>query len=215
MNVTATPAVTRPSIPRTIAKTIHLLVIAWTMFCWSAAWLGVMTAAASSPSDSRDLAVGVAATVGLGLWAGIWFVPVVAGELLAIGLSLTARDAQDTAARGRSEWRLAALLAAAPACLMAFALAMSARGAAPHEPVLSADREVADRRAAMQRAAQATGGQCDRVTGQRLLSARAGRAVWALTCDAGQNYRVTFEGDGGPTARRCDGPCVGKFSWEK
>lgn len=117
---TATPA-TAPRLAispaRLIAKTIHLLVIGWTGFCGIGALVGLTRAAQLGGPDSTAATIGF--TVGMGIWAVVWFVPVAAGELIAIGLTLTAK-APKTPDAGRREWWIASAVAILPLIFLAY-----------------------------------------------------------------------------------------------
>ena len=92
----ATVPTARMSPARIVARTIHLLVVGWSVYCLVTV-IGVVANIGSNASDGEVLGF----TLGLGFWAFIWFIPVVAGEAIAIGLSLTARKSSDA---NRREW---------------------------------------------------------------------------------------------------------------
>ena len=106
------------SVPRVIAKTIHWLVAAWTVFCI----VGALTGLAAVASRGSSTAASVGAALGMGLWAALWFVPVVAGELVAVGLTVSARKSNPDAATNRREWMIGFGIAALPNAFLALAV---------------------------------------------------------------------------------------------
>ena len=111
---------TKVSVARVIAKTIHSLAFGWTAFCGVGVLMGMIGVAASGATSSTAGAIG--ATIGLGLWAAIWFVPVVAGEIIAIGIAMTARKVQNTPEINRREWWLGGAISAVPNGVLILAL---------------------------------------------------------------------------------------------
>jgi hypothetical protein len=120
------PAPGRVSVARVVAKTIHSLVLGWTAFCAVGVLIGMSNVAGSGGASSAAGAIG--ATIGLGLWAAIWFVPVVAGEIIAIGMTMTARKIQNTPEINRREWWLGGAISALPNALLVFALISTVGG---------------------------------------------------------------------------------------
>jgi hypothetical protein len=101
----------RLSIARIAAKTMHAFVVVWSAFCAIGVLLALTSLAALSSVSQAARGLGV--TVGLTMWAMFWFVPVVAAELFAIGLSLSSPAAAEGIAAKR-EWRMAGIIAAIP-----------------------------------------------------------------------------------------------------
>ena len=104
------------SISRVIAKSIHCVVVGWTLFCGISA-LGALSDL--DPASSPATLFG--ATVGLGVLAFAWFIPVVAGEVIAIGLSSTAGQVASREL-ARREWLAAFALGAIPNVVLLVAL---------------------------------------------------------------------------------------------
>jgi hypothetical protein len=106
------------SFARMIPKTIHWLVVGWTAFC---AWgvLYGLTTASLSGIDGTAAAIGT--TLGVGVWVMMWFIPVVAGELIAIGFTMAAgRPPGQTSSR--REWLIAFAFAAPINLLLALSM---------------------------------------------------------------------------------------------
>lgn len=118
---------TMPSIARIAAKTIHFIVLGWTAFCVIGAITSLTTAATSAPAESVGLGIGLG--IGAGMWALFWFIPVVGGEIIALGLSLASKGPRD-ASINRREWIAALLASALPNLLLIVGMVTAIRDAA-------------------------------------------------------------------------------------
>lgn len=102
-----------------ISKSIHCLVAGWTFWCAIGAF-GTLARFDALPGGSDAAATGAAVgtALGVGMLAALWFVPVAAGELIAIGLATSAkRHAPDSAVNLR-EWKVAGVVSAVPLLLL-------------------------------------------------------------------------------------------------
>jgi hypothetical protein len=118
------------SVARIIARTIHCLVFGWTVFCVGSAILSLGAIGHSLPSrsetsDAARAGAAIGATVSAGLFAVLWFIPVVAGEAIAVGLTLSARKDAWTADTSRREWVIALLISTPINALLFIALTLS------------------------------------------------------------------------------------------
>lgn len=118
------------SVARTIAKTIHFLVLGWTGFCVvnTLTAIGRMSRASGLSTGSTDAAGALGITIGIGFWAVLWFLPVVAGEAIAIGLSVSAKKSPAIGNTATREWVIAFVCAAPINLLLALGAIVSLPG---------------------------------------------------------------------------------------
>jgi hypothetical protein len=115
----AKPARSTTSVPGILAKAIQCLVAAWTFWCAVVLFAAVSDASSvAHGSEAARAGAAIGTTIGVSVIVAMWFIPVVAGELIAIGLSASARKhpASDTA--NSREWKIAGALAALPVILL-------------------------------------------------------------------------------------------------
>lgn len=115
---TAQPTSDKLSFGRVFAKSLHLLALGWTIFMAYAAIAGLI---ATSSSAGSSTAAAIGATIGMGLLAFVWLIPVVGMEIIALVANSSAGRTADALLHKR-EWRRALAFTAIPNGLLLLAI---------------------------------------------------------------------------------------------
>src|SRR5262245_17571955 len=116
--LTAPPVNDKLSFGRVFAKSLHLLALGWTIFMAYAAIAGLI---ATSSNAGSSTAAAIGATIGMGLLAFVWLIPVVGMEIIALVANSSASRPADASIHKR-EWRRALAFTAVPNGLLLLAV---------------------------------------------------------------------------------------------
>ncbi|HWW85257.1 MAG TPA: hypothetical protein VNZ26_16725, partial [Vicinamibacterales bacterium] len=119
-----TPDTEKLSVARISAKTLHLLVLGWTVFMLFFAVSGFMKTADTMTASA---AAAVGATIGMGFLALMWLIPVVGMEIIAIAAA-TSAGSPIKAETHRREWKRALFISAVPNGILLLAVVSSGIG---------------------------------------------------------------------------------------
>jgi len=109
----------RISAGRVFAKICHLLALAWTLLCLVGAVVGLANVSSSLGTEPSGAAA-LGASIGMGCWAFVWFIPLVGLEIVAIAAMAIAKKHPTDAPTSKREWLRAALISGIPVALLLF-----------------------------------------------------------------------------------------------
>jgi hypothetical protein len=110
-----TASIAGPSTARIIAKSCHILAVAWSVACLFGFLAGTVNI---SQSPAEDAARAAAHAFGLVFWGASWFIPTTVLELVAVAATLAGRDRPASPSAVRREWGIALLVTSAPILLL-------------------------------------------------------------------------------------------------